>query len=71
MTEHRSGLHAARNVLTAAWVGVSSLQFVIWVLICVIGWHFANPFWLWTVVVGGLVVGAMWLAPGKTGTARR
>jgi hypothetical protein len=66
MAENRSGLHTARNVVTAAWVGVSSLQFVIWVLICVIGWHLANPFWLWTLVLGGLVVGAMWLGQGRT-----
>jgi hypothetical protein len=65
MAENRSGLHTARNVVTAAWVGASSLQFVVWVAICLIGWHLINPFWLWSVLGGGVIVGAMWIAQAR------
>jgi hypothetical protein len=51
-----------RRIALAAWLTVSSIQLAAWVLICVIGVHLINPFWIWGTVGGGLVVGAVWWA---------
>jgi hypothetical protein len=66
----RSAWLAARRVVTVAWLGIGSLQFVIWMMICLVGWHFADPFWLWTAAVGGVLVGGMWAVPAKSGAGR-
>jgi hypothetical protein len=57
------------NVVAAAWLTVSSIQVAIWVLICVIGWRFAYPFWLWTAAGGAVVIAAMsiWPRPVRVG----
>jgi hypothetical protein len=47
------------NVAAAVWLAVSSIQVAIWVLMCVIGWQFAYPFWIWTTAGGAVVIGAM------------
>jgi hypothetical protein len=47
------------NVVAAAWLAVSSIQVTIWVLMCVIGWQLAYPFWIWTVVGGPIVLAIM------------
>jgi hypothetical protein len=54
------GLLIVRRVFTALWLAVSIIQLCIWVLVCVIGAHFASPFWLWTVVGGAVIVGGLW-----------
>jgi hypothetical protein len=64
------GLLTVRRVATGIWLGVCGLQFVIWLLICLIGWHLANPFWLWTAAVGGVIVGGLWAVPAKDGARR-
>ncbi len=56
-------LIAARSVCrvaTAVWLAVSLVEFVVWMLICTIGLRLVDPWWLWTMMVGGLVVGALW-----------
>ncbi|QWF77268.1 hypothetical protein [Amycolatopsis sp. CA-230715] len=50
-----------RRVVTWVWLGVNVVQIAVWLLMCLIGLHFAPPFWLWSVVGGGLVVAALWL----------
>ena len=60
MTE-RTGRPVLKAV-TGVWAAVSLIQLTVWLLVCVIGWHFVNPWWLWTVLVGGAVVGALWFA---------
>jgi hypothetical protein len=52
--------HNVLRVVTAVWAGVSMIQLATWVLILVIGGSLVNPWWLWTVGIGGAVVGAMW-----------
>lgn len=64
------GLLAARRVVTAAWLGICGLQVLIWVMMCLIGWHLADPFWLWTAAVGGVIVGGVWAVPAETGVRR-
>jgi hypothetical protein len=54
------GLLATRQAVTAVWLGVNFIQIVVWVLICVIGLHFANPWWLWSLVGGLIIVGPLW-----------
>jgi hypothetical protein len=55
-----------RAVVTGVWLAVSAVQFLVWSVICLIGWHFANPWWIWTVLVGGVVVGGFWAVTGKS-----
>jgi hypothetical protein len=43
-------------MITMLWLLVSTVQFTVWTLVCVIGWHLASPWWLWTVAVGGIIV---------------
>lgn len=70
MDGNRSALLVTRRVVTMAWLGIGSVQFVIWMMICLIGWHVVNPFWLWTAAVGGLIVGGLWAIPVKAGERR-
>jgi hypothetical protein len=50
------------RVLTALWLGVVLVEVVIWLAICVIGGNLESPWWLWSVLVGGVVVGGVRLA---------
>jgi hypothetical protein len=43
------------------WVALSAVQFLVWGLIGIIGGHLVAPWFLWTVVIGGAVVGAIHL----------
>jgi len=54
------GLLATRQVVTAVWFALTLVQFVIWVLVCIIGLHFANPWWIWSFVGGLIIVGPLW-----------
>jgi len=57
-----AGLLVARRVIAGLWLAVTVIQFDIWLLICLIGWHLINPWWLWTLVGGAIVVGGLWWA---------
>jgi hypothetical protein len=48
-----------RRIALAVWLTVSSIQLAVWVLICVIGAHLINPFWIWGTVGGGLIVAVL------------
>lgn len=54
------GLVPVRRVITWVWLGLNVVQIAVWLLMCLIGLHFAPPFWLWSVLGGGLVVAALW-----------
>ena len=58
------------NVAAAAWLTVSSIQVTIWVLMCLIGWQFAYPFWIWTVVSGPIVLALMGAIVASMGRER-
>jgi hypothetical protein len=47
------------NVAAAVWLTVSSIQVAIWVLICLIGWRLAFPFWIWFTAGGAVVLAIM------------
>ncbi|GAA1991555.1 hypothetical protein [Amycolatopsis minnesotensis] len=49
----------ACRVITGIWLGATAVQFVVWLLGCVIGLTFVAPFWLWSAFVGGAVVAAL------------
>ena len=53
------------RILTALWLGLVLVEFGVWLAICVIGGDLESPWWLWTVLVGGVVVGGCHLAARK------
>jgi hypothetical protein len=53
------------RILLAVWLGVVLVEFGVWLAICLIGGEFESPWWLWSVLVGGVVVGGVHLAVRK------
>ncbi|SEG96162.1 hypothetical protein SAMN05444920_109298 [Nonomuraea solani] len=54
------------SVVTLVWLGACLVQIAVWLMIVLFGGGFAELWWLWTVVVGGAVVGVLWsLAEGQ------
>ncbi|WP_232663223.1 hypothetical protein [Pseudonocardia sp. TRM90224] len=60
---------SARRVAVAVWVAVSLIQFVIWAMIGILGGGFVEPWFLWTVGVGGVIVGVVHLVTGSEKSA--
>lgn len=58
------------NVAAAAWLAVCSIQVTIWVLICLIGWQLAYPFWIWATVGGAAVIAVMGAIVASGGRSR-
>jgi hypothetical protein len=57
----------AMKVLTAIWLSVSAVNLVIWVLVSVIGFDLAYPWFLWPFLPPGVVLGVLWwLGVGRT-----
>jgi hypothetical protein len=52
-------------VVTGVWVAVNVVQFTVWLVACLVSWHLVNPWWLWSVGVGGVIVGALWWATSR------
>ncbi len=61
MLQPADKLTMATRIVTAVWLAVLLIEFGVWLMICLIG-GFVAPWWLWTVAVGGLVVGGLHLA---------
>lgn len=59
-----------RRGAVKVWLGLCLVQFVVWGLICVIGGHLVEPWFLWTVGVGGVLVGALHLVTPRAGGGR-
>jgi hypothetical protein len=59
-TSQTGGWRLIRRVATAVWLCVTGIQVVIWLLISVLGQRLVVPFWLWSGLGGGLIVGALW-----------
>lgn len=57
-----SGLDRAARIATWIWAVVSAVNFVIWLMVCIISGSTDAPWWAWEVGPGGVVVGALWLA---------
>jgi hypothetical protein len=68
MAESRSKRLSVIRVITFVWLAVSGLQIAIWVLMVLIGWRFLSPFWLYTVGIGGVVLGALWITESRRQT---
>jgi amino acid transporter len=53
------------RVLLALWLGIVLVEFGIWLVICLVAGELESPWWLWGVLVGGVVVGGWHLATRK------
>jgi hypothetical protein len=58
--EARSSVGLARWIITIVWAVVGGLQFVIWLIMCLVDMTFKSPFWLWTIGIGGVVLLLWW-----------
>lgn len=65
MAETRSKRLSIIRMITFVWLAVSGLQFVIWLMMVLIGWQLLFPFWVYTVVSGGVVLGALWIVESR------
>lgn len=65
-TQHR--LRSIRRAFTLFMLSVNAIQIVVWLLICIIGWHIENPWWLWSLGGGLLIVGGLRYAEKRTTT---
>jgi hypothetical protein len=54
-----SGLTLALRIVSAGWLLVCVVQFLIWVILAVFG-HFDRPWWLWSDLGLGLGVAVLW-----------
>jgi len=53
------GLTVALRAFTGIWLVACIVQFVVWATLAVFG-HFDGPWWLWSDLGLGLVVGILW-----------
>lgn len=56
------GLTTALGVVAAVWVIMSVVQVLVWLTIAVASGGPDAPWWLYSTVVGGGIVGALWFA---------
>jgi hypothetical protein len=56
-----AGWRRTRRVAVAVWLSATGIQVIIWLLISIIEQRLAIPFWLWSGVAGGVIVGALFL----------
>lgn len=55
-----SGAETGMKVLTAIWLSVSAVNLVIWVLVSVLSFDIAYPWFLWPLIPPGAVLGVLW-----------
>jgi hypothetical protein len=56
MLEPTDRLTLTARILTALWLSVLLVEFTIWLIISIVG-GLTSPWWLWTLAVGGVIVG--------------
>jgi hypothetical protein len=72
MSTNQGGWRRARRVAAAVWLSVTGVQVVIWLLISIIGQRVAIPFWLWSAIAGGVIVGALfWISKPRVAGGQR
>jgi uncharacterized membrane protein len=49
------------RILTAFWLGLLMVQVGVWLVICLVSGDLEAPWWLWTAVGGGIIVGGFWV----------
>lgn len=54
----------ALRVLNTIWLSITTLNIVIWGLVCLTGAEFVYPWWLWVAVPPGAVLGVLWWTVG-------
>jgi hypothetical protein len=47
---------ALLRIVTAVWAAATTVQIAVWAVICVVNRQLVPPWWLWTAVLGGLLV---------------
>jgi hypothetical protein len=52
-------LASVRRAFTLFLIAVNAIQIVVWLMICIIGWHIENPWWLWSAAGGALIIGGL------------
>ncbi|MEJ3653203.1 hypothetical protein WEH80_09475 [Actinomycetes bacterium KLBMP 9759] len=57
-----------RRVVVRVWVAVSLVTFAVWAAICLIGGQLVVPWFLWSVVVGAVVVGVVHAVSSREGS---
>jgi hypothetical protein len=60
--EPSDGLLTLRRVVVGLCLGLTLLQFSIWVPLCLISLHFVAPWWLWSAATSVLLIGGLWWA---------
>lgn len=60
MLQPTDKLTLTARILTAVWLSILMVEVFVWLMISIIGGHIVPPWWLWTVAVGGAVVGGFW-----------
>ena len=55
--------------MSALWFAAVPVQFVIWALVSVLGFHWTEPWWLWTLVSGPFLIGPLWGGSPRPTTA--
>jgi hypothetical protein len=70
MLEPTDKLTLTKRILTAVWLAVVLVELAVWLVICVISGDLESPWWLWSVLVGGGVVGGFHLATRGSKSAR-
>lgn len=63
ITENR--IRTGRRVVSGLWVALCAFQISIWMIGSIVSLDFVNPWWLWTVAVGGIVISGMWWVTDK------
>jgi hypothetical protein len=58
--EPGDGLFTLRRVVVGLSLGLTLLQFSIWVLLCLIGATFVAPWWLWSAAASAVLIGGLW-----------
>lgn len=54
----------ALRVLNTIWLSITTLNIVIWGLVCLTSAEFVYPWWLWVAVPPGAVLGVLWWTVG-------
>jgi len=70
MLQPTDRLTLTARILTALWLSVLLIEFGVWLMISIIG-GLTGPWWLWTVLVGGVIVGGFHYAARNGRNARK
>lgn len=70
MLEPTDKLTLTGRILTAVWLAVVLVELAVWLMICVFSGNLESPWWLWSVLVGGVIVGGFHLATRGSRKAR-